>query len=180
MASPPSLAAGTWVTSFIAWFPIDGAWQFIPEFAATRFRLKSDEARQKWEDGWELFASDSANYEEVGFASAKHPAPQSVLGCFSFQNNKTFTGEFVMNAMAWFATFPINGTYSLEPHPVGGWGGEIIIMESNNVTPHMRLRFLMVSKDELAFITSFRKSEVAAAPSDMLQTVAGTMRRAIV
>ena len=176
----PSLASGIWVTSFIAWFPIDPPWQFIPEFAATRFRLKSDEGRQAWDAGWELFVTNSANDEELGVASAKHPAPQSVLGCFSFQNNKTFTGDFAMNAMGWFATFPIHGTYSLQPHTTGGWGGEIILLESDDVTPHMRLRFLMVSRDELTFITSFRKDEVAANFRDMLQTVAGTMRRATV
>lgn len=177
----PSIV-GTWVTSFIAWFPVD-AWQFLPDFAGTRFRRPqspidpSDPDRiTHWDEMWAEFLGAPENFDEIKIAALKHPAPLAVLGSFQFKNDGTFDARLDLNAMERFSPFQIGGTYTVQSEPLGGYGGEIILLE-DPVTIHFRIKFLLLSKDEMSFITSYRTNPDAAVPGDLLQSVAGTMKR---
>ena len=184
MPSPSPSIVGNWVTSFIAWFPVD-AWQFLPDFAGTRFRRPQtasvpqpppDDPITPWEAMWKEFLEDGSNFEEIKIAALKHPAPFAVLGSFLFKNDGTFDARLDVNQMEVFFTFPVSGTYHVDPEPLGGHGGEIILLNDDD-TVHFRFKFLLVSKDEMSFITSYRTHEEATVPDDLLQSVAGTMRR---
>ncbi|HET9336794.1 MAG TPA: hypothetical protein VFO12_10370, partial [Sphingomicrobium sp.] len=88
MPAPIPSIVGTWVTSFIAWFPVE-PWQFIPRFADTKF-IKPEPGSEiwtVWEDEWKGFKSDSQNTEELMIASIKHPQPVAVLACFVFRES---------------------------------------------------------------------------------------------
>jgi hypothetical protein len=107
-----------------------------------------------------------------------------VLGSFSFHPDKSFEAHLELNAFEWFAAFDVSGVYTVQAEPFGGYGGEIVILNDDG-TVHLRFRFLLASKDEMNFITSYiveppPETDPDPPPLDpekMLQTVAGTMRR---
>jgi hypothetical protein len=153
MATKPTLVGGTWVTSFIAWFPVD-PYNFIPRGP--------------------IHPTD----EQLGTASIIHPGPFAVLGRFRFQADKSFQGRFDRNNLERFEVFPIHGAYEVQPDPEGGYGGEIVLLEDDG-NVHMRLKFLFVDNDEINFITSYRAEPEPRRWEDYLQSAAGTMRRSL-
>lgn len=177
------LVGGSWVASWIAWFPVD-AWNSFPEFA----NHKSDPPRaqtwiekllgqpvKSWDERWEEFKADPENQDEIRQASLK-PAPFAVLGRFRFQADLTFRARLDVNNLERFEPFEVHGTYDVEPDPEGGYGGEIRLLENSGAV-HFRIKFLLVDEDEMKFITSYRQVPEPESPDAFLQTVAGTMKR---
>src|SRR4051794_20904430 len=121
MPPPPSIV-GAWVTSFIAWFPVQ-PWQFIPDFYNEKFNRNPFHVsgfidpngvyHDLWKERWDAFYADPDNFEEIKIASIKHPQPVSVLAYFLF-SDRDLEVEFSVNFTENFGSGTWKGTYEIQ------------------------------------------------------------------
>ena len=172
----PSLV-GTWIASFVSWNAVD-AWNFIPRFADTKFKkIFGEPVDQHWQEEWDNFVADPENAEEIILNSIKHPAPVGTLLGFQLREDRTFDLIFQRNLMERFEYGQSNGIYTIEwISVIGAFGGAIMLLDEDK-SIHLTMKFLLVSKDEMRFITAYGASPEPEV-IEVTQSGAGTLRRA--
>jgi hypothetical protein len=165
VVNAPRLLVGTWVTSFVAWYPGQAADGLLPIKVANSF-VKWLTPADKFDQGLNDFLANPANEAEIEALGLIFPARVATLSYFVFAADGTFSVGEGRNLGDRYEFSPINGVFNVGWNTLGIAVGDIILEFG------ITLKFILLSKDEMKFIVAHGSTANDSAP-----VAAGTMRR---
>jgi hypothetical protein len=163
------LLVGTWVTSFVAWYPGVPEDGLLPFKVANSF-VKWNTPAATFDQGWIDFKNNPDNKADLEALTFIFPAPVAALSCFVFASDGTCQVIEGRNHQSFYDSSILDGVFNIGWNSLGAVAGDITFSVID-----ITMKFVLVSKDEMRFIIAH-----GSTVDDFAPVAAGTMRRALV